>query len=1028
MKRVVLINFVLFLTSYSALADLYGGYLSYKVLQNDSVEISLYLIRNCNGIPFNQLQSVNISQGSISQTVSLSKKSSRDLTAACSPMYSRCATTNSGYYGFEENYFSQIVSTSAYSTTAPIKIKYSDCCISGSITNLVLQSSTNIYLDATFYKGYTLNEGPQFKRAFPVIFLTGVPNYYNAAINNTYGDSIVYDLVAPYATENQSHAYSANYTADRPFQYSGSTAYHLSFDPISRQLSTGSTPFVVPTTQQMPMLSYVISRYRNGVLIGSVRVAHTIFMAPNTSSNQTPAIQVSSGSYKVCAGNQLCINLYSSDANAGDSTYLFMDNSLTSGVNFTTNYSNKHASGTFCWVPSLSHVRNEPYFFTFRVRDNSCPKTLESYATIAIKVDSVGGIVQATTNASFNFCTSKVDFTTQVTNGGTASYQYNWWGSNGLNAGASAFSYTYPGAGWKYYSVRISSPNSCGDYLKNDSVFVPQFSPLKVSVFDKSDTITCSGTPFVLLPTSRGGLAPVKYYWNNSSSSANSFTFQSTSPDTVFLRAVDSNGCESRTSIFIRIRQNPSPAIAGGDKVLCTNVLGVSLTASPAGGTWSGSSCVNNFQRLFIPQASCVGQNEVIYTLTDNYGCIGRDTVLYTVTDKLKSNAGTYTPVCATTGFVQLYGTPAGGTWFGDSVRLNKFYPSQFKVGQNLLIYRSPLSCSEDDTTYLEVLSAPPVTIQVPDSFCGNINSITLNATPVGGSWFGNHILNNKFNVQTAGAGKHEIAYYYYSASGCLTSNSKWITVQPTPVVSAGSDITICKNSGLINLTATPVGGEWSGHFVSLGKFNSDSAIGGNYSAIYQYVNGVCSLKDTLAIKLLEANFDASVFSGNAPLAVNFNNTSTAGFDYYSWVFGDPASGVDNISSAPNPMHTYHRQGVYTVKLTAGYSATSCTHAVTKNAYIAVGPNGHYSPVLLSGLTVFPNPSNQPTVTVLYDRAGTQDHYLLEVFNMAGVRVQLHQLQYNSSEQLSLPTQGIYFLRATCSDGSIQVKKVQVLR
>ena len=1002
-----------------------GGYMSYKVLPNDSLDIIYIHFRECNGIPINGSQQVVVKQGNDSVVVTLPRISITDMTAQCYSFNNICNTSGGATvnYGYTANYYTKRISIAAFSNSSPIKLYNKQCCYAGGINNII---PGEYYVEATFLKGYAQNEGPLFKRPLNCFWVTGTPNYYNADISNVNGDSIVYEITPALKYDGTSHTYVTPYTFQKPLQYTGSNAFPLSFDQTTRQLKIGSTPYIIPSNTGIYVVAYTVFRYRNSILIGKSQVIHAVYVVQNTAGNIAPVLNSSSstGSVRACAGAQLCVNLYSSDANAADSSYVFMDNSNLPGVTFVSN-NQKNATGTFCWTPNVSHVRNEPYYFTFRTRDNSCPKTLESFTTIAVKVDSSGGAIQASPSVTYNYCTGKVDFQAGLISG-PGNYQYNWVGAGGVNSGTSNFSHTYTQSGWKPYTLRISSPQACGDFIRNDSLWVPSFVPVSASIFNRTDTMTCEGMPLVLIPHIKGGQPPFEYSWNNGQSSANSFTFAGINPDTIYLKATDSFGCESNSMIRIGIRQNPAVAITGGDKTLCIGSIGFALTADKSNGVWSGSSCINTPLKLFVPYASCLGANDIIYTYADNYGCIGRDTVVYTVTDKIKSDAGTYTSVCATTGFVQLNGTPAGGTWFGDSVRLNKFYPSQFKVGLNQLIYRSPLSCSEDDTTYLEVLSAPPVSIQVPDSFCSNMTQATLSASPAGGSWFGNHILNDKFNLQTAGAGKYEIAYYYYSPAGCLTSNSKWITVQAAPTVSAGTDLTVCKNSGTINLNATPSGGNWSGQLVSSGKFNSDSAIGGTYTNVYQYSSGVCNLRDTMKIHLLEAGFNAAVVSGNAPLMVNFTNTSSTGFDYYSWVFGDPGSGSANISAQTNPSHTYNNQGVYQVKLTAGNTASACTHAVTKNAFIAVGPNGVNNVSLSEGLTIFPNPAKEGRVTLLITHADRSLSNYVQLFDVSGRMLKIYHPVINEPLEIDGLSRGVYFFKAVIADGSVQVKKLIV--
>jgi PKD repeat protein len=61
------------------------------------------------------------------------------------------------------------------------------------------------------------------------------------------------------------------------------------------------------------------------------------------------------------------------------------------------------------------------------------------------------------------------------------------------------------------------------------------------------------------------------------------------------------------------------------------------------------------------------------------------------------------------------------------------------------------------------------------------------------------------------------------------------------------------------------------------------------------------------------AGFSASPTSGNAPLTVNFTDSSTENPTSWSWDFGDGAG----TSTDQNPSYTYNTSGVYTVTLTA---------------------------------------------------------------------------------------------------------------
>ena len=72
------------------------------------------------------------------------------------------------------------------------------------------------------------------------------------------------------------------------------------------------------------------------------------------------------------------------------------------------------------------------------------------------------------------------------------------------------------------------------------------------------------------------------------------------------------------------------------------------------------------------------------------------------------------------------------------------------------------------------------------------------------------------------------------------------------------------------------------------------------------------------------ASFISTVESGNAPLVVQFVDSSTNTPTSWVWSFGD-----GNTSAAQNPSHTYVIEGTYTVTLTATNSGGSDTE--TKN-------------------------------------------------------------------------------------------------
>ena len=84
------------------------------------------------------------------------------------------------------------------------------------------------------------------------------------------------------------------------------------------------------------------------------------------------------------------------------------------------------------------------------------------------------------------------------------------------------------------------------------------------------------------------------------------------------------------------------------------------------------------------------------------------------------------------------------------------------------------------------------------------------------------------------------------------------------------------------------------------------------------------------AIPAPVANFTVNITSGSAPLAAQFNDTSTGSPTSWNWSFGD-----GNLSISQNPVHVYEYPGTFDVSLnvtnTGGSDSTTRTNYITVN-------------------------------------------------------------------------------------------------
>ena len=92
------------------------------------------------------------------------------------------------------------------------------------------------------------------------------------------------------------------------------------------------------------------------------------------------------------------------------------------------------------------------------------------------------------------------------------------------------------------------------------------------------------------------------------------------------------------------------------------------------------------------------------------------------------------------------------------------------------------------------------------------------------------------------------------------------------------------------------------------------------------------------------ADFAYSVVNcpGQEVQFTDLSQTNGGGDIQWSWNFGDPGSGPNNLSTLQNPAHTYAASGTYYVKLTVT-NVNTCFDTITKTIFINVNPVADFS-------------------------------------------------------------------------------------
>ncbi len=312
---------------------------------------------------------------------------------------------------------------------------------------------------------------------------------------------------------------------------------------------------------------------------------------------------------------------------------------------------------------------------------------------------------------------------------------------------------------------------------------------------------------------------------------------------TITYSFTDGNGCSNTATASIQVDSKPSPTITAVANQ-CEDGAAITLSATPAGGTFSGAGVTGN---QFDPSVAGAGNHTITYTVT-NGTCTGTTNRSIQVDSKPAPTITAVANQCEDGAAVTLSATPAGGTFSGTGVTGNQFDPSVAGAGNHTITYTvTNGTCSGTTTTSIQVDSKPSPTITAVANQCEDGAAVTLNATPAGGTFSGAGVTGNQFDPSVAGAGNHTITYTVTNGT-CTgtTTTSIQVDSKPSPTITAVANQ--CEDGGAVTLSATPAGGTFSGAGVTGNQFDPSAAGAGNHTITYTVTNGTCSGTTTTSI------------------------------------------------------------------------------------------------------------------------------------------------------------------------------------
>ncbi len=217
---------------------------------------------------------------------------------------------------------------------------------------------------------------------------------------------------------------------------------------------------------------------------------------------------------------------------------------------------------------------------------------------------------------------------------------------------------------------------------------------------------------------------------------------------------------------------------------------------------------VNPISTSNNPQTICFGE-----TYTFNSHIYSGSGIFY---DTLSSFAGCDSVIITELAELPLFSSNNPQTICeGQTYTFNSHNYSQAGLYFDTLI--TIFGCDSIIKTSIIVNPLPAIVFTHPDDICVDAPFLILeSANPVGGMYNGTGVINNTFNPQNAGVGKHPLTYSYTDPlTNCTNYAEENITVNPLPVIEFSIDpkSTIIEYSKITFIDSTPGAVAWLWNF-----------------------------------------------------------------------------------------------------------------------------------------------------------------------------------------------------------------------
>ena len=320
--------------------------------------------------------------------------------------------------------------------------------------------------------------------------------------------------------------------------------------------------------------------------------------------------------------------------------------------------------------------------------------------------------------------------------------------------------------------------------------FVVMDCPLNILLELDGDAACANDSSLLVTTVSGGNPTYLTYEWAGDYVQSDTAVAYITPPGPTLYGVTVTDAAGASAEAQLLVDPLPVPQLSIGDSTLCQSAPEVVLTATPAGGLWTGLGFEGEESETGDYDPGLVTAPTDTIRYTDQNGCTNR--AVWTIIPLDEGNADASCPGAAP--FQVSGGLPAGGYWSGPNIDSTGLFTPTDTAASFLVIYTHPNGCTGEKFINIDTITPPPL-----DSICQSEPTFELPVTPFGGVWSGPGIVDEdtgEFDAHEAGPGAHTLAY---EINGCSSNQTIFVRA-----IYAGEDFTVCPEQG-----DAPLPGDW---------------------------------------------------------------------------------------------------------------------------------------------------------------------------------------------------------------------------